>query len=592
MLEYYSKATQDPDQVLATWLREGAPIGILNEVTHTGVFPLSDPKLLADPDTLGTDPEGWRNYVSAEDNAEKVLEILQENVDARHGTWFDSYADLTNAVQGTPVFNKFGLIIKEKKDGSTKYRVVWDLRRSGVNDVVEQNERIVLPRVGDAVSTALHLARSKEPDEELYFLVFDIENAFNNIPVRANERRFTCAAIGGKYLVFHTLVFGSASSPTVWGRFAAWLGRSTAAILRPDTAGLQIYVDDPLLAARGSKPGVVRVFTRALVWSRVCGYPIAYHKIEAGGRIEWIGAELAADEEYITVTLSEARIHSLMDAIVKILKGPVASKKDLRSLCGVCSFVTGLIPTMRPFLSPLWAILSESGRSYDSGAEAAHRGQSHRIRRLPSAMFHTKQAKHALGWILAFLRGSRGCIVRRYPIAPPPRLTLLEIATDACPWGIGGVLLEDSAIRAFFFDKLHKVDLQRFRLAAGDSGGNSVWEALAILVGLRVWHDKLHTQALIRVKSDSRVALAAVLKLASPDPKLNLIAREIALDTAEFIYEPSLLEHIPGVANVVPDILSRFFSPEPKPFPSCLHHLCPTPVPVRDHSFWRTCVDA
>ena len=74
--EYYSKATQDPDQILATWLREGAPIGILNDVTHTGVFPLSDPKTLADPDALGTDPEGWRNYLSAEDNAEKVLEIL------------------------------------------------------------------------------------------------------------------------------------------------------------------------------------------------------------------------------------------------------------------------------------------------------------------------------------------------------------------------------------------------------------------------------------------------------------------------------------------------------------------------------------
>ena len=272
-----------------------------------------------------------------------------------------------------------------------------------------------------------------------------------------------------------------------------------------------------------------------------------------------------------------------------MLSSPVASRKELRSLCGVCSFVAGLVPTVRPFLGSLWAILASAGRAHDGGVGDASCNQPPRTRRLPVALFHTKQAKHALGWLQAFLRGAKGSIVRHYPIRAPPRSAVLEVATDACPWGIGGVLIENAQITAFYLDYLHREDLQRFRLQAGDSSGNSVWEALAILVALRLWHRKLHAQALLRVKSDSRVALSAVLKLASPDPKLNLIAREIALDTAEFIYEPSLLEHIPGVANVVPDILSRFYSPEPKPFPSCLSHLKPDPVPVRDRSFWRAC---
>ena len=101
------------------------------------------------------------------------------------------------------------------------------------------------------VNDAFFLHQHCEDGEELEFLGFDISDAFNNVPVAHAEKRFLCAAIKNKFVVFDSLVFGSGSSPTIWGRYAALLGRSLAALFDPTELRIQIYVDDPLLLARG-----------------------------------------------------------------------------------------------------------------------------------------------------------------------------------------------------------------------------------------------------------------------------------------------------------------------------------------------------
>ena len=74
----------------------------------------------------------------------------------------------------------------------------------------------------------------------------DVSEAFHQVPLHESERQFAVAALGGKYYVFKVLVFGSSSAPTVSGRCAALLGRSTAAVVGTDPLRLQVYVDDPL----------------------------------------------------------------------------------------------------------------------------------------------------------------------------------------------------------------------------------------------------------------------------------------------------------------------------------------------------------
>ena len=92
----------------------------------------------------------------------------------------------------------------------------------------------------------------------------------------------------------------------------------------------------------------------------------------------------------------------------------------------------------------------------------------------------------------------------------------------------------------------------------------------------------------LQVKGDNIGALTAVLKLRAKDPMLNAIAREIALDIREGRYEVTLLQHIPGISNVLPDALSRQYSPDPKPFPESLRGARHREVPSRGTDFWRT----
>eukprot|EP00969_Alexandrium_andersonii_P111855 4940245-Alexandrium_andersonii.AAC.1 len=51
---------------------------------------------------------------------------------------------------GGGTVSKVALILKTKADGSTKRRLVVDLRRSGGNALARAPQRIVLPRIVDA----------------------------------------------------------------------------------------------------------------------------------------------------------------------------------------------------------------------------------------------------------------------------------------------------------------------------------------------------------------------------------------------------------------------------------------------------------
>ena len=94
------------------------------------------------------------------------------------------------------------------------------------------------------------------------------------------------------------------------------------------------------------------------------------------------------------------------------------------------------------------------------------------------------------------------------------------------------------------------------------------------------------------MKSDSKAALGAAISLASPSEPLNAIGREMAFDSAQGAYFVALFEHVPGVANKVPDWLSRVRRPPAAgsqgPRPVQLDGAESLSVPVRDASWWRT----
>ena len=82
----------------------------------------------------------------------RLCPTLGQNGQPRLGTGLWDSGELARAT-GTadPILNRLALVTKVRRDGTLKHRLVWDLRRSGVNSLVRHGERIVIPRVLDVI---------------------------------------------------------------------------------------------------------------------------------------------------------------------------------------------------------------------------------------------------------------------------------------------------------------------------------------------------------------------------------------------------------------------------------------------------------
>ena len=572
VISTYLEMSGDPDICLPAWLVEGAPLGINRPISRTGVFP-PVPDRSVDAGYLSRlvlGPSGWVNYRSAESEPDLTLSLLDSMVTHHWAESYDSWAQAEKAL-GTSkiVLNKLALISKARADGTLKHRLVWDLRRSGVNMAILQGERVVLPRLADLVRDVQHVSRTST---QVYLMGTDVSDAFHQVPLHPSEQAFTVASVAGRFFIFRVLVFGSGSAPTVWGRFSAFLGRSTAAIIGDDPLRLQVYVDDPIYAAAGPPALVARLFAVALLWACVAGFPLSWKKTEGGTSLRWIGAQVTVECDSVVVSIPEDKGEELKSETRNLLRSSVCGVRRLRSYAGLVSFYAGLIPHLRPFLSGVWAVLPHH-------SEAAH-GHNR-------GWIHTKRIRTSLLWFLAFFGAAVGDLVRRYPFADRADHSYV-IVTDASPWGVGGVLYWCSRPVAFFCDELQSHDLNRFRARVGDSAFTTLWEALAILIGLRVWRPLFGPRDAVRVRSDSHGSLSAIASLSSSSASLNVIICEIALDSALADCALTGLDHIPGISNTVSDALSRVHSPDPKPWPVELHGAIRATPPLRDEQFYRS----
>ena len=210
----------------------------------------------------------------------------------------------------------------------------------------------------------------------------------------------------------------------------------------------------------------------------------------------------------------------------------------------------------------------------------------------PRGCLWRKQIDIPLRWIKAFLNRS-SMMVREFSLAEHFNEGVhVRITTDASPFGLGGFITINNIIREYFHDPLTEADAKRFGHPLGCSTGQQTWEALALLMALRVWSPLWSgRRVVLSVRSDSVSALMAVLTLSSQGTNTNLIAREMALDIADSIYRPSVIAHIPGICNVIADVLSRWYDPSKKAeLPAPLVGATLRLLPRRDDAFFRAAV--
>jgi len=358
----------------------------------------------------------------------------------------------------------------------------------------------------------------------------------------------------------------------------------------PERLRVEIYVDDPVFAACGTRVVVARSISVALLWFVVLGFPLAWIKTEGGNCIQWIGANIQLHARGCDVVIPEDKAVEVHGELMELLKCKAVPLRRLQQVAGKLNFFAGLVPVMRPFLCTIWAAISEAARVgscdgplpiSDSGGVGGPESSRRALRYVP-----VRRCAHGLRWCAAFLSHQRGTIRRQFFFGAMDSRLVLSVSVDASPWGIGGVLSQDSRPIAWFASPIFAEDLQRFQATRGDSGFTTLWEALAVLVAIKLWRQG-HAGLRVALRSDSLATLCVLAKGSSRNAGISLVAAELALEQAEFSVGLETLTHIPGISNVLPDALSRLWAPEPCQVPSELDAVERTQVPRRHARFWR-----
>ena len=151
-------------------------MGVEVPIIPRGVFPeVSPEEATADLASIAARMEPQANYKSfgeARDVVEPELERLREAGFLKVlGTW----AEVKEFFGCDVVVSKLAAILKTRPDGTLKTRLVVDYRRSGVNSFVKANERVVLPRLRDALANAIWLMSVDGGSEEVGFFVADFK---------------------------------------------------------------------------------------------------------------------------------------------------------------------------------------------------------------------------------------------------------------------------------------------------------------------------------------------------------------------------------------------------------------------------------
>ena len=565
MVRAWTRKSGDPDIHVANWLQHGAPLGIERDIPTAGIFPPAEEATsgmagCADADAALEKPDTLRNYKSVEDD------LLEANIelDRYEGMGYLKRIDLKTAEENYKggTVSRLGLVVKTKENGEKKRRIVIDLRRSGGNAKSTLPERLVLPRLLDAIKLIKEIRKRVTPvsdsnvDAELELALVDVSDAFTVLPVAPEELKHTLApsTVEGEMLVFQALLFGYKVAPLLYSRFASWLARLLQAGVRLDKGGHEVYLDDALWVLCGSLKARSTTLSYVLNTMGALGVKVALKKGSRASSATWIGVALnLVDRDTLVVGLPTKFIDELSGILNKWENAGYAPLKELRSVAGKSAWLGGVLPRARWVTSVFYAVLTQTLK------EEEEQDRSSSATRNRKGLFAVKRLELARRWMLAFLAAAKLRPMRRITLSPK-QMAEVRIITDASPEALGGLLLINGKIVRAFFSTMEQKQTDALLVEYKSSASQGVLEALAILVAMRRWSEKIKGMTLqLAVQGDSITALALTQKLSakSTSPGLNFIGAELAICLEELAVEEILTLHVPGKANVEADFLSR-----------------------------------
>ena len=229
------------------------------------------------------------------------------------------HQELTQYLGGQqPILNKIGLIIKEK-NGKVHKRMILDTKQSKLKECSAKHQRVLLPRLLDAITQALNLMNDCKEDEGMDWMVLDFSDAFWQVPLDPAERRYFCARViingVAKFVVFLRTVQGSRSAPLSWARVAAILMRMTQSIVGSSSARLHCFVDDPIASIKGTRRARrITMTTMVLIWEAM-GFQLSYRKGQTGQAVDWIGGHLEFTTEGVRARVKQSIVTDIVTAL-------------------------------------------------------------------------------------------------------------------------------------------------------------------------------------------------------------------------------------------------------------------------------------
>ena len=285
--------------------------------------------------------------------------------------------------------------------------------------------------------------------------------------------RFLAGAAMDGYFSYRTVLFGVGSGPLVWCRVAAWVMRSTQAWLSNNRAQTNCFVDDPIIAIRGTVVQRRRLAMGVLLWWSSLGLKLAYEKGSFGPDAVWIGTQSLVNK--VEIRLPEKKNVEILSALVEIMDNSMGMVRhaDVLKIAGKVSWVAGFLPQLKPFVSQLWACLYKD-RS-DSKVDLVYK----------------KQVWPALVWLRKFQQQYRQDLVRHLFLVDR-LLDGLVLEVDASTTGRGAACWIGARSRAqqgppdaFVTTEWTQEDEILLSTRRRDSAYQATWEAFMVLLAIR-----------------------------------------------------------------------------------------------------------
>ena len=560
LVEALVRHAEDPDVSLPEWLRGGTPLGIEKEIKGHGIFPPALPEVTAPCAFEHYVCEELGNYTSYKDNEKLAEEELLRERKAGYME-FSSDRKALERKHGKLHPSRMGAIVKVRK-GKLKTRIVHDLRRSGRNIRARVPERVVLPRLLDAVEGTLVVARSLKPSEDAKVGTLDFIDAFKQLWVAPEERKHLsgCATLEGVvgFFVYLTVLFGVKSGPLVWGRLAAFVMRATAALSRRAQATFQCFVDDPFFCLGGSENERGKALAKTLLLWEALGLKLSWRKGSWGDKAEWIGAEIQLVRDasgsitHVAVTIDQAKEEKIRLTINALLTRATIKRKELREFAGLTTWAASVVPPLRPFVQMIWAATA----SWPAKGETPF-------------VINVARVRLPLKWMSEFCAEQMLKLPRAFPVHPAE--TKAVIGFDASTTGGGAWITFDQHVGAirWWATAWTDDDEKVLKATRGKPEHQATWECYALVLAISTWSKDLEAAGCqLELRGDAQGVLQAVLARRGRSPIINSMVAETQLLLGRTMLDMYAV-HVWSEDNEVADALSRLTEGAVRP-DSCL----------------------